>query len=101
MPNGRAPVERKGSAGTPLHIEAEIKLDPNSGFEEIYNGQFPLVLWRSKKPSKRRVVSLRIKELRVRNPKLLKPKHSLEELNRLFGPDSGTRPRAGLDLATY
>jgi hypothetical protein len=61
-----------------------LKLDPNTGFEEIYNGEFPLALWRSKKASKRRVVNLRVNELRNINPKHLKEKHPLEELNRLF-----------------
>ena len=51
---------------------------------QLYNGEFPVALWRSKKASKRRVVSLRVNELRNINPKYLKEKHPLEELNRLF-----------------
>jgi hypothetical protein len=61
-----------------------LKLDRNSGFEEIYNGEFPLDLWRGKKVSKRRVVNFRVNELRKINPKRLKEKHPLGELNALF-----------------
>jgi hypothetical protein len=61
-----------------------LKLRPEAGFEEIYNGQFPLDLWRRKKASKRRTVNLRLNELRKISPKLLKEKHPLEQLNRQF-----------------
>ena len=62
-----------------------LRLNRKTGFEEIYNGEFPLELWCSKKASKRRIVSLRLSELAAINPKQLKEKHPLEQLNRLFG----------------
>jgi hypothetical protein len=65
-----------------------LRLDPTSGFEEIYNGDFPYGLWASKKASKRRVVSLRLTDLRARNPHLLVQEHPLEELNQLFTADA-------------
>lgn len=70
-----------------------LKLCSKSGFEEIYNGQFPLDLWRGKTISKRRTITFRLNELRKINPKLLIQNHPLEQLNRLFGtviltPDS-------------
>ena len=64
-----------------------LKLRPKTGFEEFYNGEFPLDLWADKKASKRRVKSLQLAELRKLNPKLLKEKHPLEKLNSLFGTD--------------
>ena len=54
-----------------------LKFHQQTGFEEIYNGQFPLGLWRKKKASKRRIRVLRLNELREINPKLLKEKHPL------------------------
>lgn len=62
-----------------------LKLDPKTGFKEIYNGKFPLELWRSKKASKRRVVSLGLRELAARNPRLLEQKHPLTQINSHFG----------------
>lgn len=64
-----------------------LSLHRKRGFEEIYNGMFPVELWSSKKASKRRTVSLRLKELTKLNPKLLKQKHPLQELNGLFRSD--------------
>jgi hypothetical protein len=61
-----------------------LKFHPETGFEEIYNGDFPIGLWREKKANKRRVVSLRLNELRKENPKLLKQEYPLEQLNKLF-----------------
>jgi len=86
-------VEIKLTAGESVAVSSSpntpdllivLKLHPNTGFEEVYNGQFPLDLWRSKKASKRQVVSLRLSELRKLNPKLLREKHPLEKLNSLF-----------------
>jgi hypothetical protein len=64
-----------------------LKLNTKSGFAEIYNGEFPVELWRRKSASKRKVVSLRVNELKVLRPSQpLTAKHSLDELNRLFIP---------------
>jgi hypothetical protein len=82
LTGGRS-VAVSSDAKTP-ELLVVLKLDPNTGFEEVYNGEFPLALWRSKKASKRQVVSLRVNELRSINPKLLRERHPLEELNRLF-----------------
>jgi hypothetical protein len=51
-------VAISSDSNTPLLLIV-LKLDPITGFEEIYNGQFPLDLWRSKTPNKRGVVTLR------------------------------------------
>jgi hypothetical protein len=62
-----------------------LKLNSKTGFTEIYNGEFPLELWQRKRPSKRKVVSLRLKELKDRKrDQPLKQKNSLDEFNRLF-----------------
>ena len=62
-----------------------LKLNKKTGFSEIYNGEFPVDLWRRKKPSKRKVVNLRLNELKNLKPAhVLQAKQSLEELNRLF-----------------
>ena len=74
------------SDSQPPEILIVLKLHQAGQFEEIYNGSFPLDLWRSKKPSKRLVVGLRLTELRRINPHLLEQKHSLEQLNEPPGP---------------
>lgn len=88
-------VEIKLTGGASVAVSSDIKtpallvvlkLHSESGFEEIYNGPFPLDLWRSKQASKRRVVTFRLNELRRINPKLLKQEHSLKQLNGLFAP---------------
>lgn len=62
-----------------------LKLDMKTGFSEIYNGEFPVELWKRKIASKRKVVNLRLNELKNLKPaQSLKAKHSLEELNQLF-----------------
>jgi hypothetical protein len=81
---GGSSVSISSDAKTP-EILIVLKLDSNEGFEEIYNGEFPLDLWKSKNPNKRRVVSLSIIALRKRNPRLLPQKNPLQELNDLFG----------------
>jgi hypothetical protein len=62
-----------------------LKLNMKIGFTEIYNGEFPVELWNRKTASKRKVVSLRISELKDQKPtQNLEQKNSLEEFNRLF-----------------
>ncbi len=62
-----------------------LKLNAKTGFTEIYNGEFPVELWKRKSASKRKVVSLRLNELKKLKPaQVLEAKHSLGELNRLF-----------------
>ena len=73
-----------------------LKPRPERGFEEIYNGQFPVELWRTKKASKRRVVTFRVSELRRMNPKLLIERQPLEELNGLFRPNANGRSTAAV-----
>ena len=75
-----------------------LKLRQGEGFEEIYNGQFPVELWRTKRASKRRVVAFRVPELRRTNPKALMQKHSLDELNTLFRQDGIGRNAAAANL---
>ena len=86
-------VEIKLTAGDSVSVSSDsqppeilivLKLHQAAQFEEIYNGGFPLDLWRSKKPSKRLVVSLRLTELRTINPHLLEQTHSLQQFNELF-----------------
>lgn len=62
-----------------------LKLHRETGFEEIYNGEFPLELWHSKKAGKRGTKNLRLNELGAINPKRLEEKHALKQLNGLFG----------------
>ncbi len=64
-----------------------LKLSPHARFSEVYNGDFPVELRRRKSASKRRVVSLRINELKKMKPaQVLTQKNSLAELTRLFLP---------------
>jgi hypothetical protein len=73
------------SDGNPPEFLIVLKLNPEVGFIEIYNGEFPVELWSRKSASKRKVVNLRLNELKKLKPAhVLKAKHSLEELNRLF-----------------
>jgi hypothetical protein len=74
------------SDAQPPDILIVLKLDSKTGFSEIYNGKFPLDLWRSKNATKRRIKSLGLAELKGLNPRLLGQVHSLDELNKLFGP---------------
>lgn len=61
-----------------------LKLDRKTGFSEVYNGPFPVELWRAKKASKRRTKSIRLKELEQVNPALLAQDHALKDLNACF-----------------
>jgi hypothetical protein len=62
-----------------------LRLDTRTGFTEIYNGEFPVELWKRKSASKRMVVSLRLSELKELKPtQPLKQSKPLEELNRRF-----------------
>jgi hypothetical protein len=45
-----------------------LKLNTKTGFTEIYNGEFPVELWKRKSASKRKVVSLRLNELTKLKP---------------------------------
>jgi len=54
---GGSSVSVSSDANTP-EILIVLKLDSITGFEEIYNGEFPLDHWKSRKPSKRLVVNL-------------------------------------------
>ena len=92
----RQTVEIKLTGGESVAVSSDpktpellivLKLCPETGFEEIYNGPFPLALWKSKKPSKRHIVSLRLNELRKINKKLIPEKHPLAQLNSLFRQD--------------
>jgi len=86
-------VEIKLTGGDSISISSDcnppdflivLKLT-KTGFSQIYNGEFPVEAWKGKKASKRKVVSLRIKELTKLKPSHpLRAKHSLDELNRLF-----------------
>ena len=62
-----------------------LKLNRNTGFNEIYNGEFPVELWKRKSPTKRKVVSLRLKELQnFKSKQPLEQVNPLAELNQLF-----------------
>jgi hypothetical protein len=70
---------------TPPDFLIVLKLNRNTGFNEIYNGEFPVELWKRKSASKRRAVSLRLKELQTFKPKQrLGQVNPLAELNQLF-----------------
>ena len=73
---------------TPPDFLLVLKLFPQEGFEEIYNGPFPREQWDKKNANKRRLVTFRLNELRklgkTPDTKRLGEKHPLEELNRLF-----------------
>lgn len=90
----RQTVEIKLTGGDSVSISSDceppdflivLRFAADSGFAEIYNGEFPVELWRRKRASKRRVVSLRLTELKKLKPaQAIEAKNSLEELNRLF-----------------
>jgi len=87
-------VEIKLTGGDSVSVSSEcnppdflvvLRLNTNAGFTEIYNGEFPIDLWKRKRASKRKVVSLRLNELKALRPdKVLIQRNSLEELNQLF-----------------
>jgi hypothetical protein len=59
------------------------------GFHEVYSGEFPVDLWNRKKPSKRHVKNLRLRELADEQAELkptrrLRQKNALALLNKLF-----------------
>ena len=89
---GRSNVSISSDAAPALLVV--LKLHPESGFAEVYNGPFPLELCRSKKASKIRVVRLQVAELGAINPSLLPEKHPLSELNRLLAADQTKMPDA-------
>jgi hypothetical protein len=61
-----------------------MRLSPSSGFEEIYAGQFPHDLIRSRKMNKRRFTTVPVNILRRMNPSALDHGNRLSELNQLF-----------------
>jgi hypothetical protein len=87
-------VEIKLTAGDSVSIASDcdppaflivFQLDTKTGFTEVYNGEFPVSRWRQKTPSKRRVVSLRVSELKKIKPvQPLEKKHSIGNLNQYF-----------------
>jgi hypothetical protein len=104
-PEGKT-VEIKLTGGDSVSVSSDcdpppvflivLKLDTNIGFTEIYNGEFPVELWRQKRASKRKVVSLRLNELpnelkKLKPAQQLEQKHSLKELNRIFSAYSASR----------
>jgi hypothetical protein len=56
------------------------------GFEEIYNGPFPLDLLRGKSDQKNGQISISVSRLRERNPSALPHEHTFESINRWFVP---------------
>ncbi len=75
------------SDGNPPALLIVLRLDPKTGFTEIYNGEFPVELRKAKPKNKRNVVTLRLSELRRLAPTQVIPLvHSLDEINRLFSP---------------
>lgn len=71
------------SDGQPPDLLLVLKLDAFRLHGDL-QGHFPVDLWAAKRASKRRVRSLRLRELAALNPRLLIQEHPLAELNRLF-----------------
>jgi len=61
-----------------------LKLDPNSGFIEVYAGEFPEELIKSKTINKRGFTAVTVKTLQSRNPATINQGNRLSELNALF-----------------
>lgn len=83
LTGGTKSVAVSSDAKTP-QVLIVLKLDSTAGFEEIYNGDFPLDLWRTASATKRKVKSLSLRSLKLLNPGLLTQVHPLAELNKLF-----------------
>jgi hypothetical protein len=93
--NGQT-VQIKLTGGESIAIASELetppayllvfRLNPAKGFEEVYNGSFPLELCSRMKASRRQIIHLRLKKLREINPDPpgLTLVHPLTEFNRLF-----------------
>jgi hypothetical protein len=88
-----ATVEIKLTGSTSLSFASErpspdllivLGLDARSGFEEIYNGPFPLDLLATKKPSTNGIRTLGVNQLRRMNPSRLEQVQPLDLLNRGF-----------------
>lgn len=56
------------------------------GFEEVYNGPFPVELLRGKKDQSNGQVNLSAKRLQALNPHTVPQKHKFESINRWFTP---------------
>ena len=63
-----------------------LKLD-SQGFQEIYNGEFPLALLTEKKPQNNGQMSLALSKLKQLNPELLPKIRSFQSINRWFTPE--------------
>lgn len=61
-----------------------LKLIPETGFQEVYNGKFPAHLLRGRKDSSNGQLSLSVSALLPINPKLLARSQCLAMLNELF-----------------
>jgi hypothetical protein len=74
------------SISYPVHAQIllALKFDPDTGFQEIYNGEFPLVLLKGRKDSSNGQLSVSISKLAPVNCHLLPQVKSLEALNLLF-----------------
>jgi hypothetical protein len=64
-----------------------LRIDRRTGFEEVYNGPFPKVLFTSKAVSKRKVRAVSVQQLRgeqSRTPRSLDDAGRIAEMNREF-----------------
>jgi hypothetical protein len=78
------------STPAPIHarILIALKFDPQTGFREIYNGDFPHALLQGRKDSSNGQLAISISKLEPINSHLLPQVQSLEQLNKLFTDSS-------------
>ncbi len=67
----------------PADILIALKLT-DQGFEEIYNGRFPVELLRERRDTSNGQISISLAKLRELNPKLLHHENAFESINRWF-----------------
>jgi hypothetical protein len=76
------------AAAQKLHAQLLICLHLDErGFQEMYNGPFPVELLRDRKPSPGGQVKLSLRELSDLNPALIDKQHSMASINRLLIAD--------------
>ncbi len=85
--NGRSFGIRWSSQRKVKHADVLIALKLNeTGFMEIYNGQFPVDLLEGRPDTSNGQLSVPISKLSARNPKLLTAVNSFDSINRGFSP---------------
>jgi hypothetical protein len=89
-------VRWSNSIPYPVHAEIllALKFDSDTGFQEIYNGDFPLALLKGRKDSSNGQLSVSISKLAPINCHLLPQVNLLETLNLLFASQAKVNRRA-------